>query len=724
MERYMKRYVQLSLFVFLTLVLATASGCGFLGKRTRIPTNYYVLDYLPATENPKLVQAKPFDKTIEVMETKLSRTYDRNQIVQKKSYTQISYFTNDLWANRLYDAVPNLMVRRLNAYNIFRRVSRDMKEASPDYYLETVIHNIEKVDIDKPQAFLRMEFTLRDAVSSAIIFTNRHERTQMLYDNSIEYLVQSFNQMIMYETDIFAIQCIDFLSGKKVRDSLTSAKPRTVNEFHEEEIEFEESGGFNTGQLFIPMLMSTENPVPVTAVFKDTLSVGDTEVTGFMHEIMTLQKGKWRVTFGPQNLSADVDISSNMRKVLTPFWGELLIRVLDESQTRVRMQYDIYSKSPGQDAFDTKVDFRYSPADEIGEYDYLWVLKPGRYMITLNGASPNAYRDFTTINLEAGKPYELTMIVNPEGERSVLMGAGVLTSAEFRRLRLHKGAVHTNINFSSNNSVDRDNPIRSISLSSQFDNKVDYDVWPIHFTMKSLYDLGFDKSTGTDFRVNVDTYSLRNALVFYPWKENKFLKNLGMYGRGDMSTHFFDEYVFFQNERNYIKVSQEADTLYIIGAKKLQVKDAFYPMRLKEGTGLTYRLNLSPRISMNLRSGFGWQQDYENSAYYYVRDVTIGGNVYEYYQENSSSNARGIEASLLLTMNNLLKIVSISSNLDVLFPMGAGNRTAKYDNENLINIRLYRNISLDIKANISYNKPLRDYVLIDYNAFLRLSLYY
>jgi hypothetical protein len=316
-------------------------------------------------------------------------------------------------------------------------------------------------------------------------------------------------------------------------------------------------------------------------------------------------------------------------------------------------------------------------------------------------------------------------VVNPTGERSVLLGAGILESSEFRGgPKIHKGAVHTNISLASNNSVNEHNPTQSISLSGQFDNKIDYDIWPFHLTMKSLYDLGFDKTTGTDLRVNVDDYSLKNALLFYPWKVNKFLKNFGLYSRGDLNTHFFPEYAFFSNDSNYLKVSQEQDTIIVMGEKKLKVKEAFYPLRMRESGGLTYRINVASNMTVNLRSGYGWQQDYQNSVYSYVRGDTLNGVYYNFYKEIPSSDTQGFETSVLINITNLLNIFSLTSTLDVLFPMGKDDKTTKFGNENLLNIKLYRNISMDVKANVKYNKVERDYVLLDYSAFLRLSLYY
>lgn len=721
------RFFYLVAISFIVTVL-TASGCALMTRKVSTSPNYYILDYLPATENPALKRAQSFDKTLEVRETSLPRTYDRNQIVRKKSYMQISYLTNDLWSTRLYDAVPNLIVRRLNAYRIFRNVGRDLGVARPDYYLETFIQNIELVDGVNPYAFLRMEFSLRDSKTQSLIFVNRNERTKVLHDSSISYLVQSFNEMIMAETDLFASKCTDFLMGQQVIDSYDTIpiEERRMAVYTEENIDPENEIDMESGELRVPLLMTSEIPLPFTATYLGSDEIDNDVVTGTMNELLVLHKGRWEISIGnEQDISTVVEIHSQMRQVISPFWSELVVRIIDESQTRVRMRYDIFAKTYGQETFDRRVNTRYSPGDEIGEYEYLWVLKPGNYMVTVNGASPNSYRDFTTVSLEDGKSYILTIVVNPTGERSVLVGAGVIEAPAVRgRPKLHKGAVHTNINLASSNSVDKDNPTSSISLSGEFDNKIDYDVWPIHFTLRSLYNLGFDKTSGTDFRINIDDYSLRNALVFYPWNVNKVLRNFGAYGRADINTHFFDEYSFFQKERNFLKVSRDSEEVYFAGAKKLKVKEAFYPLRMKEGLGLTYRINLATNMTVNLRSGFGWQQDYEDGVYAFSEEAVIDSVTYDIYKESPSSITQGVETTVLININNLLNFISISSNFDALFPVGVSDKSTKYDFENLINIKLFRNISLDFKANMKYNKALRDYLLTEYSAFLRLSLYY
>jgi hypothetical protein len=272
--------------------------------------------------------------------------------------------------------------------------------------------------------------------------------------------------------------------------------------------------------------------------------------------------------------------------------------------------------------------------------------------------------------------------------------------------------------------VDEKKPVRSINLSGQFDNKLEYDKWPFHLIIKSLYELGFNKTTSSDFKANVDDYSLKNSIVFFPWKENKTLKNFGIYGRIDANTHAFSDFVYSTSNTNFIRVTEEMDTLYTLNSKKLVVTDPPYPLSLREGNGLTYRWTISPAVSMNFRVGYGWRQAYQNSVYSYAKKDTINNVAYEIYSENPNIVARGFESSVILAAFSIFNFISVNSTIDVLFPKNKADDTVKYYNENLINVKLFRNISLDIKANAQYDKANKDYIMTDYSAFLRVSLYY
>jgi ABC-type uncharacterized transport system auxiliary subunit len=148
------------------------SGC--LQKVEKTPVNYYVLEYQPGSEKPELRRANNTGKNLEVLDTVLPRTYDRNQIVVKENFYKVKFLQTDVWATRLRDAIPNLVVQRVKAYNIFGTVSRGkILDKEPHYFLETTVYNIEKIEGAEPRAYLKMEFVLRDSTSERIVLSHK-----------------------------------------------------------------------------------------------------------------------------------------------------------------------------------------------------------------------------------------------------------------------------------------------------------------------------------------------------------------------------------------------------------------------------------------------------------------------------------------------------------------------------------------------------------------------
>lgn len=714
------------LYLFLLLLILLGLNACF-SKSQRVVPNYYVLDYHKGTENPNLRLSKPFPLALEVVETNIPKTYNRNQIIVKEHFSKIKYLSTELWATRLYDAVPNLIAQRIRAYNIFQRVDRDLGEIDPNYAMETSILNIEIIEDEIPMAFLRMEFFLREVNSQKIVMSYQNASTRLLRDRSMVYAVQSFNELIMQETDVFAAKTIEFLSGKTVYKApqIVIAEATRVTK---ERMDIDDTQ-YQYGELVVPLIRETDVQMQYSVHQLDEMKNVVDRFFGDFDQALKLKPGNY-VAFLDENnqLQKPFVIEARTRTVLQPDWGELIITVLDESQNKVRMNYDIYRKNPKDEGF-YHLNQSYSIGeDEVGEQDKIWILEPGNYMVKLQGGAWNDFRDFATVEVTEGTRKTLTIVVNLQGESTVLIGAGVLGDEDLLldRRKIHRGALHGSVTLSSDNSVDKNEPNRSFILSGQFDNRIEYHVLKFHLTMRSMYDLGMNISTGEDFKIDMDDYTFRNTMLFLPFDKSAHFKNLGLYGRADLSTHFFDEQTHFKNKPNLIFKNAEGDSLYtLLGQDSFRSKIAFYPMRLREGTGITYRMIFGPNVSLSLRGGYGWQQEYKRLSY--VKDESefvVDGDSYSVYREEQDLVTRGFESTLILTALNILRFLSISSTFDVLFPMETTDNDPKFFSENRFNIRLHRNVSLDVKADVKYDIANKDYVIFNYSSFLRLSLYY
>ncbi|MDY0152822.1 MAG: ABC-type transport auxiliary lipoprotein family protein, partial [Candidatus Cloacimonas sp.] len=171
----MQKHKQAYIVIGWLFIIFALSGC--FGKVDRLITNYYVLDYQNSGEKLELRRPVNNGKMLQVQNTTLSKTYDRNQIVVKENFYRVSFLQTDVWASKLRDAIPNIVAQRLRAYNIFGQISRgEIIDKVPSYFLETTVLNIEKIAGADPKAYLRMEFVLRDSTSQTILFTHRNER--------------------------------------------------------------------------------------------------------------------------------------------------------------------------------------------------------------------------------------------------------------------------------------------------------------------------------------------------------------------------------------------------------------------------------------------------------------------------------------------------------------------------------------------------------------------
>ncbi|MBW6513372.1 MAG: PqiC family protein [Candidatus Syntrophosphaera sp.] len=710
------------------LSLLLLGGC--FGKVTRMPTNYYVLDYQRGTENPSLRQSEPFPKTLEVLDAVVNRTYARNQIVVKDNFTRVRYLPNDLWANRLSDSVPNLLVRRFQAYNIFHQVDRSTGDFKPDYYLETNIQNLERVESGKPRAYLRADFYLRDP-NQNILMTYKAERYADLPDDSTVFLVQTYNTMLMQEADILAGRISLFLAGKEFSAVTPDSELRPLEAFLYTEAS--ESAQMTADGELLLLLTSPQ----VTEILYSIEGTGQNDRQIYrnnleFNEIVTLNPGKYRVTIGDnQEIQIDTEIRSKMRTVIRGEWSELAVKIIDQNQNRVRLSYDIWYKNPNEYDYTHYGSDISVGDDDLGQPDKLWILRPGTYMIKLRGGSWNDLRDFTTVNVNKGDSDILTVVVDPSGEGNFLVGAGILGEDPILpgRAIVHRGAVHGYLNLSSNNNVDMHEPTYGLSITGQLDNKVDANFPNLHYTGRSYYDLGMNRFTNSDLRISTDSYSLKNVQLFTPWENSNTLRNFSFYGRGDIYSHFFDENLYFSADKNLILISSAGDTLDVrTGQDRLKTKIAGYPLRLKEGTGLTYRWAINPKVTLSLRGGYGWQQVYNKSSFVFTKSGASlsepDGLAYDVYRESKDQSNHGLESTLVLTAINLLNFLTVNSSFDVLFPLNKAGGDPSFDSENRVNFRIYRNVSLDMKLNFHYDTSKNDWVVYDFGSYLRLSLYY
>ncbi len=166
--------------------------------------NYFVLDYSPVPEDQRLILDRPLPYRVQVPDSRISRVYDRSQVIFRYSAHKIEYSANDLWAVRLSSAIPDLMTKHLTAYNTFSVVQRDFLIERPDFEVITFVNKIELLKSEFYQAVnINMNIFLRHGPDLTYLVRHSFDREHEVYSEDVEIFVQNLSRIIKEETDMF-----------------------------------------------------------------------------------------------------------------------------------------------------------------------------------------------------------------------------------------------------------------------------------------------------------------------------------------------------------------------------------------------------------------------------------------------------------------------------------------------------------------------------------------
>ncbi len=702
----MKKLLYTGGLVILLTVLISCSAGEILSR------NYYVLEYYTHSELENLRQKESIPATVLVNDTRIPQTYNRRQIVIRHFGPMITYSDNDLWGVKLTEIIPNLISKRISNYNLFSQVQREFLKERPQYEINTAVNNIELYQSEYVfQAHLNIEFYLVKSGEESILVEHSVDFEKTLPDNSIETFVQRVNDMILSQTDVFTQKIMTyFSSGETPYEYLHDIEEiydTTMVELFDEDLK-----DVGQGLLLLPALTRTDNEPYYLIVDKYGY-----EISGKMGEAIPLMAGIYTIHYGSGSnaqriVRKNVEIVPRYKRIVEPDWGCLMIDVIDENRDFKNVRYEIFDAESGE-----SYGSDFPAEEEVGEQQKVWVLKPGLYKVTINNKPFNTYKDFTTVYIESGNVQNLTIVVSTdeEGNPICLAGAGVLSESDLEssleNLKF-SSTLHGNVNINSNNENDKDNPETTITLNAQLDNSLIYNLNPMHYTLKNLIEIGTSKSSDTDFRISSDEVDLKNTIIYY------FIKNLGFYGRFDVNSHFFQERSYSTDNFYFTKIDKDGNIVEDGYDDEIIVKPSFFPLVLKEGIGVNYRiLNLS-RANLSIRAGFGLRQDFNHEVY----QLTYTDSVeHRTYTELESEDKRGTEVSLVGNFQ-LPFGLTYSTNADLLFPFDK-NYFTTIEWENSINLRIIKYISIDYKLNLENKKPEvgDEYLVTKHSLFLRVT---
>jgi ABC-type uncharacterized transport system auxiliary subunit len=701
----MKKYIW---FYALIIVLA---GCTFGEVLSK---NYYILEYYPHSEKEELKLETSIDKSVFILDAKVSKTYNRSQIVMRHFGPRITYLDYDLWGVKLSKIIPDMVQKRFESYNVFETTHREFLGSKADMEIATTVNNIELYKSGNlQQARVVMDLALRNSGEEGCVVEHSVNTERVLLANDIDTFVQTVNEIILDETDNFVRKiirvCYIDADSKFENKDLIALLDSTLIQLNETE-----SAGEGKGLLLLPAISGTDSE----PYFKAIDRYGFVQ-SGQMGTPLPLLEGNYTIEYGSGNANqhmtqSNIEVVPRFKSIIEPDWGCLIVDVMDEKRNYSKVRYEIFDLGSGE-SFGSE----FPAEEEIGEQATVWALKPGLHKITVNNEPFNTYANFTTVYVKKGEVIKFTIVMDTDDDDNPtnMIGAGVLEES-FLEASLEKlkfsSAIHGNANIRSDNENDKDNAETTIDVNLQLENYLIYDEYPLHYTMKNLIELGTTKASGDDFRLSEDSFDLKNTLIYY------FVQNLGVYGRFDAETHFFNENIYDSNDFYCTKIDKDGDVLLdSVLVDKVQVSSSFFPLKLKEGVGINYRILNKSKSNLSIRGGFGLRQEINNDAY--LRTNT--GDSYRMYQELDSVSKTGMELSLVGSFQ-LPYNISYSTNADFLFPFDKEEYNSM-EWENVINLKLFKHISLDYKLKLLNKVPEigDEYIATNHTLFLRITYF-
>lgn len=704
--------------IVLSLSIIFLFGCI---SRSIVPRNYFILEYYSHSEKDELRLDDPFDQSVYIEDTKVPRTYNRKQIVVRHFGPRITYSDNNLWGVKLSKIIPNLIKKRLDSYNMFKNIQRELFTSTPDYVIDTSINNIEMyISETLYQARLNIDFTYRKRDMEKPLITHSANIERVLLKQDFDTFAQTVNEILLDEIDKFATKIYVYNTLGPQAIISQDKIPVEIDPALVEILDLEEDSS-GKGLLLVPAITRTENE-PYYKIY-DKYGY---ERSAKMGEAFPLMEGTYSIEYGSGNnyqkmTQKNINIHPRYKTIVEPDWGCLIVEIIDESRNFAKVIYELFDLEEGE-SFGSEF-----PAEvELGEQEKVWVLNPGYYKVTLNNEPFNTYTDFTTVLIEEGSVQKLTIVMetDEEGNPTNMAGAGILEESFFESsMESFKlsSAIHINGNMNSDNELNEDDPEITITMNSQLENYLIYDKDPLYYNMKNVIDLGVSKSTDTDFRLASDDFDIKNTGIYY------FIKDLGFYGRFDVNSHFFDETQYNSKEFYYQKFDENGialgDSVY---SDNIQIKSSIFPIELKEGIGINYRILNFSRVNLSFRTGFGIRQSFNDDVFVYDPSETFIDTFdieHRKYYELTSTNTTGIELSLVGNFQLPLNL-TYATDADFYFPFNEGDEF-RFEWENSFKLKLLKHISLDYKFNLEKldKKSGIDYLVKEHSLFLRVTYF-
>jgi ABC-type uncharacterized transport system auxiliary subunit len=205
-----RKHLLTAVLVLALLAAALLQGCGSAKVHSR---DYYTLFYA-LTDQERLHPQPAHPQVLRVRDFTVELAYDRQEIVYRYSPYQLEFYNYHQWVTKPQKMLTEMCWRHLRHANVFRDVTRSLKETLPEYELEATVQNIEEFDSDPEwYAHLAMTFRLIDYKTRAVVWHYSFDERRKVHNQSVVYVVRALSQILEERMGVVVGQLDTFLTG-------------------------------------------------------------------------------------------------------------------------------------------------------------------------------------------------------------------------------------------------------------------------------------------------------------------------------------------------------------------------------------------------------------------------------------------------------------------------------------------------------------------------------
>lgn len=179
------------------------SGCI---SRKAIVSKYYTIE-IPSEQLLVPIDSNSIiNGSCKIDQVTINPVYDKNQIVNRASSHEISYYAYHQWAIRPSESVINLIQEHLESCGIFAKVSARYSNSIPDYRFGTSVNRLEVIEIKNSfSAHLNLEFRIIDNSNDQVILSHKADRTSVLKQKDLNLFAREVSSIINEELKVFTM---------------------------------------------------------------------------------------------------------------------------------------------------------------------------------------------------------------------------------------------------------------------------------------------------------------------------------------------------------------------------------------------------------------------------------------------------------------------------------------------------------------------------------------